>query len=72
MPTPSIQAKHVEKLEAGDLVTDIEAAAILGIAPRTLRNWRPLLKGPKYVKIGARTVRYRRADLAAFIEGDKS
>lgn len=53
-------------LEAGDLVDEREAARILSTAVRTLRNWRALRKGPKYRKIGARMVRYHRADLAEF------
>jgi hypothetical protein len=54
----------------GELVDELEAAAILDSAVRTLRNWRALGKGPKYRKIGQRLVRYHRADLAAFIAGD--
>jgi len=52
--------------EPGDLVTEQEAAQILSTAVRTLRNWRALRKGPCYRKIGARLVRYHRADLADF------
>ena len=55
---------------AGELVDEVEAAAILGIAVRTLRNWRALRKGPHFNKIGQRMVRYHRADLSAFIAGD--
>jgi predicted DNA-binding transcriptional regulator AlpA len=56
----------------GDLVSDTEAAAILGAQVRTLRNWRWRGTGPRYRKIGQRLVRYHRADLAAFIAGDAS
>lgn len=51
----------------GDLLDEKEAAAILNCGINTLRNWRNLKKGPPFVKIGERMVRYRRADLAAFI-----
>jgi hypothetical protein len=51
----------------GDLVDECEAAAILDIGIRTLRNWRTLRKGPPYRKIGQRLVRYHRGDLASFI-----
>lgn len=52
----------------GDLLDEKEAAACLAIAVTTLRNWRSLDgKGPPFVKVGARLVRYRRSDLAAFI-----
>ena len=56
----------IAKLEPGDLIDEREAAASLGIAVRTLRNWRALSKGPRYRKIGARLVRYHVADLAEF------
>lgn len=49
------------------LLTETEAAAILTISPATLRRWRWIEKGPQFVKIGG-AVRYRRADLTAFIE----
>lgn len=57
-------------LQPGDLVTETEAAAILGARVQTLRNWRWRGEGPRYRKIGSRLVRYHRADLATFIAGD--
>ena len=60
------EAVEIRTVAAGDLVTDIEAAAILGITAATMRNWRALGKGPKYRKIGARLVRYHVSDLEAF------
>ena len=62
---------HVEPLPTtGDLLDEKEAAAMLALRVATLRNWRALRKGPRFVKIGQRLVRYRRADLEAFIAGD--
>ena len=57
-------------LAAGDLLADREAAAILGISVKTLANWRWRGEGPRFRKIGKRMVRYSRADLEAFIEGE--
>jgi hypothetical protein len=54
-------------LSPGDLVDEREAAAILNVEVRTLRNWRALGKGPRFVKVGERMVRYRRCDLNAFV-----
>jgi predicted DNA-binding transcriptional regulator AlpA len=54
-------------LGPGDLVDEKEAAAILAVAVATLRNWRALRQGPRYLKLGSRMVRYSRAELAAFI-----
>lgn len=44
-----------------------EAAAYLNVQPATLEQWRWNGRGPKFVKIG-RSVRYRQADLDAFLE----
>ena len=51
------------------LMTEREAAEFLGIAPATLRRWRLVGQPPQYVKL-SRAVRYRRADLTDFIEGN--
>lgn len=49
------------------LLTETEAAEILGLSIRTLQAWRLTGGGPRYAKIG-RLVRYSNADLAAFVE----
>ncbi|TXH40392.1 MAG: DNA-binding protein [Desulfurellales bacterium] len=56
-------------LQAGDLLTEREAAQVLKTALPTLRNWRAQGKGPRFRKIGERLVRYHRADLLAFTQG---
>lgn len=56
------------ELRPGDLLTEKEASALLGLSPITLSNWRGAGKGPRYRKLGARSVRYMRADVEAFIE----
>lgn len=66
MSTNALAPQPTTKIEPGDLLTEQEAAAALNCAVRTLRNWRALRKGPRYRKIGARLVRYHRADLAEF------
>lgn len=55
-----------------DLLAENEAAAALAVAVHTLRNWRWKGEGPRFVKVGKRAVRYRRADLAAFVEAGTS
>ena len=50
------------------LITEIEAAEFLSFAPRTLQNWRIRGGGPRFVRHRARTVRYRRKDLVAWLE----
>ena len=56
----------------GDLLDEKEAAVVLALKVATLRNWRALRTGPRYVKVGKRSVRYRRADLEAFIAGGEA
>jgi len=45
-----------------------EAAELLRVKPTTLEQWRWNGKGPRFIKLG-RCVRYRRADLEAFMDG---
>jgi excisionase family DNA binding protein len=55
----------------GDYVSTDEAARILGVSRQTLCNWR--WRGDsalRFHKIGARLVRYHRADLASFAAGE--
>ena len=61
-PTPPSAANPA------NLLDEHEAAACLNVAVQTLRNWRWKGEGPRFVKVGARLVRYRRGDLAAFVE----
>ncbi len=42
-----------------------DVAAMIGLAPGTLRNWRVTGRGPRSVKVGA-LVRYRPSDVAAW------
>jgi len=56
--------------ENGDVVSDMltteQAARYLGLAPATLNKWRVYGTGPRFHKLG-RAVRYRRADLDAYL-----
>ena len=69
-PTITPTPQPAPTLAPGDLLADREAAAILGISVQTLANWRWRGEGPRFRKIGKRMVRYARADLEAFIEGE--
>ena len=51
-----------------ELLTTEAAAAVLGVRPQTLALWRSVNRYDlAYLKIG-RLVKYRRADLEAFLE----
>jgi Helix-turn-helix domain len=51
-------------------MSEAQVAEMLGKPPRTLRRWRYLGIGPKYLKVGA-TVRYRASDLEARLEAQE-
>jgi hypothetical protein len=48
------------------LLTERQVAAILAIAPKTLRNWRVLKKGPAWRKYG-RLVRHSCRDVQVWV-----
>jgi excisionase family DNA binding protein len=49
------------------LVTERDAAELLGVSVRTLQKWRLQGNGPQFVKLG-HAVRYDVKDLEAYIE----
>lgn len=50
------------------LLTPAEVAELLKLQPSTLVEWRRLRKGPRHIRVGHRTVRYRRSDIDAWLE----
>ena len=50
-----------------EFLTTQQAAEFLSLKPTTLNQWRWSGKGPKYVRIGERTIRYRHQDLQHWI-----
>lgn len=72
MQSDSMGSLPPAPLSPGDLVDEQQAAAILGCAVQSLRNWRWRRQGgPRWLKVGARLVRYHRADLTAFVGGNE-
>ena len=61
---PRDGADHLDRL-----IPEQEAADFLGYTARALQNWRVRGGGPRYVKVSARSIRYRRRDLIAWAEG---
>jgi predicted DNA-binding transcriptional regulator AlpA len=49
------------------LLSEADVALEYGLRVSTLRSWRLTGRGPRFLKLGA-SVRYRRADLEAFLE----
>ena len=50
-----------------ELLDERSAGVVLCKPPATLRDWRYRGIGPAYVKVGPRSVRYRRSDLETFV-----
>lgn len=53
--------------EEDALLTDEQVGERLTVSPSTLRHWRSRGEGPPYVKLGGRLVRYRWADVEAWM-----
>ena len=51
-------------------INEIKASSMLGFSVQTLRNWRHLGYGPRYLKVG-RSVRYSMEDLITFMENGR-
>ena len=66
MTSPPIVSDHVQPAA---LLTEAQAAALLNVAPATLTAWRATKRVacPTHCRIGG-AIRYRRADIDAFIE----
>jgi predicted DNA-binding transcriptional regulator AlpA len=50
-----------------ELLTEHDVARITGLSVASVRRWRLLRQGPKYLKIGA-AVRYKPEDVATWLE----
>ena len=53
------------------LLNEHDVARITGLSVASVRRWRLLRQGPKYIKIGA-AVRYRPEDVTAWLESRPS
>jgi hypothetical protein len=57
-------------IEAGCLLTENEAARILGLSVKTLQKWRIRRCGVRWIQM-QRAIRYDPADLVAYIEAGR-
>ena len=53
--------------DPNELLSQTEAAPLVGVAPRTLERKRWAGDGPPYIRISARCVRYRRGDVLTWV-----
>jgi predicted DNA-binding transcriptional regulator AlpA len=56
---------HNDALE--DLLNEHDVARITGLSVASVRRWRLMRQGPRYLKIGS-AVRYRTSDIWAWLE----
>lgn len=63
-----MQMKVEKSISKEQLLNETQAADILCYSVRALQNWRHRGGGPRFVKVSARSVRYRYSDLIAWIE----
>lgn len=56
------------ELESERPLTEVEAADLLGIRPRTLNALRKKRKGPAFLKAAGIGIRYLRKDIQAYLE----
>lgn len=55
-------AEQLEKL-----LSEREASRFLDLTPSALRKWRQLRKGPAFIRLSSRCVKYRVGDLQKFL-----
>lgn len=53
------------------LISEKEAAEFLGYSVRALQNWRCRGGGPGFIRVSARSIRYRRRELIAWAESNR-
>lgn len=51
----------------GELLNEHDVARITGLSVASVRRWRLIRQGPRYLKIGA-AVRYKVEDITAWLE----
>jgi predicted DNA-binding transcriptional regulator AlpA len=60
---------HDESTPSGaNLRTEVQAAAFLGVSPRVLQKWRVTGRGPQFLRLSSRCIRYSQSDLLCWIE----
>lgn len=58
-------------VDLGDLLSNEQTAAMLGVKPNTLEIWRCKGKGPAFIKLGehpSSPIRYQRSRVMSWIE----
>ena len=59
--------KPISELHDNDLITDYEVAEMVDRKRSAVAYWRKIRRGPPYIKVTERTVRYRVGDVRAWL-----
>ena len=51
-----------------NLLNERDVARITGLSLATIRRWRLFGKGPRFIKVSGSAVRYRPADVKAYLD----
>ena len=58
----------LDDLSPGTLLDDVATAELIGVHPTTMRRWRNTGVGPPYMRVSTACIRYKVADLRAYLE----
>lgn len=65
--SPLTRGKGAKASLQQDTLTTVEAAAMLGISPATLRGWKAQRIGPPFIQFSPRCVRYDHRDIQQYV-----
>lgn len=57
-----------QTVTGGRLLSSAQVSEWIGVPATTLRYWRWAGQGPKWFKLGSKTVRYRESDVKAWLD----
>jgi predicted DNA-binding transcriptional regulator AlpA len=63
-----MQDRYPSEKDPDELLNDDRVGKIIGKSPGAVRQMRYMGDGPPVVRLGPRTVRYRRSDVLAWID----
>jgi predicted DNA-binding transcriptional regulator AlpA len=73
MPLGSfLNEREPSLITAPSLLNDRQVSIMLGVSLASVRRWRLLRQGPRYIRVGASSIRYRPADIESFLNSRTS
>ncbi len=71
MDPQTSQKESIARATLSHLLNDRQVAELLGVSLATVRRWRLLNRGPRFLKLGA-SCKYRASDVANWLESRPS